>query len=102
MTGTPSRHLHAGRPGVIQLRRVARMGVIVNDLVRSWHGYVGAWLVGHLLTRNPLTRHDGPLSVRRAYTRAEMEQLARDAGLGPVRFAGFLGYRVAMVAGGGP
>ncbi len=82
-----------------ELHRVARLGVVLNDLVRTWHGYVGAWLVGHLLTRNPVTRHDGPLSVRRAYTREEMAALAGRAGLGPLRFAGFLGYRVAMVAG---
>jgi ubiquinone/menaquinone biosynthesis C-methylase UbiE len=85
-----------------ELHRVARYGIVVNDLVRSRHGYLGAWLAGHLLTRNPITRHDATLSVRRAYTRAEMKHLARRAELGPVRFAGFLGYRVAMVAGGGP
>ena len=81
-----------------EMRRVARRGVIVNDLVRSWWGYVGAWLTSRALTRNPLTRHDAPLSVRRAYTRAEMAALAARAGLGPVVFDGFLGYRVAMAA----
>jgi ubiquinone/menaquinone biosynthesis C-methylase UbiE len=79
-----------------EMRRVARRGVIVNDLVRSWFGYIGAVLYGRFCTRNPLTRNDGPLSVRRAYTRPEMAALARRAGLGPVRFRGFLGYRVVM------
>ncbi len=85
-----------------EMRRVARRGVIVNDLVRNWLGYVGAVLFGHFCTSNPLTKHDGPLSVRRAYTRREMAALARRAGLGPVRFRGFLGYRVAMTAGAAP
>ncbi len=102
---TCSLALHHFDPGdgvsfLRELRRVSRLGVIVNDLVRSWHSYLGAWLVGHLLTRNPLTRHDSTLSIRRAYTRGEMAALAREAGLGRVSFAGFLGYRVAMVGGG--
>ena len=80
-----------------EMRRVARRGVLVNDIVRCWHGYVGAWLFGHLLTRNPLTRHDGPLSFRRAYTCEEMLRLAAQAGLQPVRFERFLGVRVCMV-----
>jgi ubiquinone/menaquinone biosynthesis C-methylase UbiE len=79
-----------------EMRRVARRGVIVNDIVRCWHGYVGGWLFGRLLTRNPLTRHDAPLSFRRAYTRDEMAQLAGQAGLTPVQFVGFLGFRFCM------
>jgi ubiquinone/menaquinone biosynthesis C-methylase UbiE len=85
-----------------EMRRVARRGVVVNDLDRNWLGFAGAWLAGRVCTHNPLTRHDGPLSVRRAYTRAEMTALAERAGLGPVSFAGFLGYRMAMTAGRAP
>ena len=80
-----------------EMGRVARRGVIVNDLVRCWHGYLGGWLFGRLLTCNPLTRHDAPLSFRRAYTRAEMRDLASQAGLQPVTFAGFLGFRTVML-----
>lgn len=83
-----------------EMRRVAKRGIIVNDLVRNWLGYVGAWVLGQTLTRNPLTRHDAPLSARRAYTRSELATLAWDAGLGHVSFAGFLAYRVTMIAGG--
>ncbi|MGH7729490.1 MAG: methyltransferase domain-containing protein [Vulcanimicrobiaceae bacterium] len=62
-----------------ELRRVARMP-LVCDLRRSRAGFVAAWLFGHFLTRNRLTRHDAPLSVRRAYTLREAEALARSAG----------------------
>jgi SAM-dependent methyltransferase len=81
-----------------EMRRVSRQGIVVNDLVRSRLGYLGALAIGWLATRNPLTRHDGPLSVRRAYTPAEMADLAVRAGLGRLRFWGYLGYRIAMVA----
>lgn len=82
-----------------EMRRVSRRGIVVNDLVRSRLGYVGALVIGWLATRNPLTRHDGPLSVRRAYTRTEMADLAARAGLGRLQFWGYLGYRLAMAAG---
>jgi ubiquinone/menaquinone biosynthesis C-methylase UbiE len=63
------------------MARVARFGVVVNDLDRRAHGWVGAWLLGHLCTRNRYTRHDAPLSVRRAYRPEEVLLLAAGAGL---------------------
>lgn len=83
-----------------EMRRVARRGLVVNDLVRNWHGLAGAWLVGRLFTHNPVTRHDATLSVRRAYTPAELLALARRAGLQPGPLDSFLGYRVGLTAAG--
>ena len=69
---------------------------VVNDVVRWWPGYWGAWLLSRLFSRNPLTRYDGPLSVRKAYTRGEMAELVARAGLRPVAWHGYLGYRVSL------
>ena len=78
--------------------RVSRLGVIVNDLDRASRFWLGAWLLGHLLTRNRYTRHDGPLSVRRAYRPAEVEAMAAASGLEcRVRLGGLLGHRYALV-----
>jgi ubiquinone/menaquinone biosynthesis C-methylase UbiE len=81
-----------------ELRRVARIGVVVNDLVRTRLGLVGAHTVIRVLTRNAITRHDAVLSVRRAYTRRELLALVHEAGLRPVHVRGWLGYRVAIAA----
>jgi ubiquinone/menaquinone biosynthesis C-methylase UbiE len=82
-----------------ELGRVSRRGVVVNDLHRGQLAYLGAWLLGRFLTRNAFTRHDAPLSVRRAYTAEEMELLLGRAGLEPVaRRHGLLGHRYAVVA----
>jgi ubiquinone/menaquinone biosynthesis C-methylase UbiE len=82
-----------------EMARVSRLGVVINDLERSWRGWVGAWLLGHLLTRNRYTRHDAPLSVRRAYRADEMATMLRDAGLAPVRtLRGAWGQRYAVAA----
>ena len=82
-----------------EMRRVARAGVVINDLDRQWLGWLGAWLIGHLLTGNRYTRHDAPLSVRRAYRAGEMADLLRAAGLEPIRtFRGAVGQRYAIAA----
>lgn len=63
-----------------ELARTARHVVIISDLRRSWAGYVGAHLLA-LVQRSAMSRHDGPLSVLRAYTPAEAARLARNAGV---------------------
>jgi len=82
-----------------ELRRVARRGIVVNDLVRGRLAWVGGWLVVHAIATSRYTRHDGPLSVRRAYTRTELLALLAVAGLTPVAtLGGFAGHRVAIAA----
>ena len=62
--------------------RAARRGVIVNDLVRERIPFALCWLATKVFARHPFARHDGPLSLRRAYTAGELRGLARQAGLG--------------------
>lgn len=62
------------------LRRGARLGVIVNDLHRHWLAW---WFIRGataLLSRNPMIRHDAPLSVARGFARADMLALRRSEG----------------------
>jgi ubiquinone/menaquinone biosynthesis C-methylase UbiE len=82
-----------------ELGRVARLGVVLNDLARGLVPWLGAWLLLHALTRNRYTRHDGPLSVRRAYTAAEARALLQDAGLRPsAEVHALAGHRWAIAA----
>ena len=76
---------------------VARYGVVVNDLVRSWPHYYGAKLLISVLSRNRLTRHDGPLSVLRAYSVGEVRDMAHAAGLAGARVHTVLTYRLLLV-----
>lgn len=63
-----------------EMWRVARVGVIVVDLRRGALALAGTWIVTRTVARNPVTRHDGPLSVWRAFTPAEMAHLVTVAG----------------------
>ena len=82
-----------------EMGRVARLGIVVNDLARSAVHWRLARLLVAIGTRNAFTRHDGPLSVRRAYTRSEARVLIAEAGLEPVaEVGGLLGHRFAIAA----
>lgn len=86
--------------GVAVLReidRVARGGFVVNDIVRSWTAYAGAWLDTRLLTRNRLSRHDGPASVLRAFTERELREMVEAAGLRRVAVHRHPLFRIALV-----
>jgi SAM-dependent methyltransferase len=67
---------------VREMARVARILVLVNDLERNMVNRAGARLLALTLWRgNRITRHDGPLSVRRSFTPGELLDVGRRAGL---------------------
>lgn len=63
------------------MARLARCGFIVNDVERSWPAWIAAVVLVYGITRNRLTRHDGPASVKRAFTRTEIRAMATQAGI---------------------
>ncbi len=65
------------------MSRLSSRAFLVNDLRRSRWGWLCAWLLTRTIARHPFTRHDGPLSVLRAYTPSEMSALVEQANLGP-------------------
>jgi SAM-dependent methyltransferase len=82
-----------------ELDRIARRGVVVNDLRRSWPGYWGARLLALALPGrgHRMTRHDAPLSVLRAYRPNEALALARRAGWQNPRIHLHAPFRMALV-----
>jgi hypothetical protein len=57
------------------------VGFVVNDLVRSRVAHWVVWVITRFITRGAISRHDGPLSVRRSYTPGEVSGLCAQAGL---------------------
>jgi len=78
-------HLEAA-DAVELLRRMAQAAprVLINDLCRTRTGYALAWLGTRVLSRSHVTHVDGPLSVAGAFTPAEAQALAAQAGLAGV------------------
>jgi len=80
-----------------EIDRVTRFGFIVNDLIRSPIAYGVIWMLTRLFTRNRLTRHDGPLSVLRAYTPREYQEMIGKTALQGLHLYTYPFYRVALV-----
>jgi ubiquinone/menaquinone biosynthesis C-methylase UbiE len=64
-----------------EMARLARVGFVINDIYRAQGAWLMAWVLTRLSTGNRLTRHDGPASVYRAFTPAEMRRLGARVGL---------------------
>jgi hypothetical protein len=61
--------------------RSARRGIVMSDLVRGRLPYLAFHLIMPFAARHRLTREDGLLSIRRAYTPQELQSIALEAGL---------------------
>ncbi len=82
------------------LRSMARVGrvVLVFDVVRSPLAYWGAVGMTTVLCMHPMTRHDAPISVRRAYSAPELHRLAELAGLPQAEIGVSFPFRLALTA----
>ena len=69
------------------MEQTARKGWFVNDLHRHAIAYYGFAALARAAGWREIVQHDGKISVRRSFRRAEWERLLRQAGL----------YRVARV-----
>jgi len=75
---------------------LARRAVVLADLRRSRVAMAGVWLASFPLGFGAVTRHDAVVSLRRGYTRDEMNALLSAAGAPPVaRYRP--GFRVVAV-----
>src|SRR5262249_31322313 len=64
-----------------RMAQVAARLVLVNDLLRSFPGYLMASVGTRLLSTSPVVHTDGPLSVEAAFRLEEVLALAGKAGL---------------------
>jgi SAM-dependent methyltransferase len=61
-------------------RELSRKFVLVSDLRRGWLGMIGVYLLTALIFRAAMTRYDARLSMARAFSFAELDDLARRGG----------------------
>ena len=76
---------------------IAREAVLVNDLRRS-AAHLALVYMGFPLFRSRLTRHDGPASVRRAYTPNEMEGILKQTQAAGIEISNHYLYRMGAIA----
>ncbi len=74
--------------------RVAKRGILVNDLLRTRRALF--WIKLFTLWANRYVKFDGPQSVRKAFTIPEIEALAQRAGLGWLKAREHFGHRFTL------
>lgn len=89
-------HLNDGEAvgALKEFDRVARRGIVVNDLLRNRRALF--WIKLFTLWANPYVKADGPQSVRRGFTVAEAETLAARAGLPWLRVRTHFAHRFTL------
>ena len=76
---------------------VGRCGFIINDLHRSRIAYAFIVILTRLITKNRITRYDGPVSVMNAFTPSEMAEMAEEAGVKKFTVNRHFPYRIGLV-----
>ena len=77
--------------------RVSRVAVLIND-IRRHPLHLALVYAGLPLFRSRLTRHDAPVSIRRAYTLEEMRGLLGQTAAAGVDLQTFYLYRMGIIA----
>lgn len=77
--------------------RVARRGVIIGELVRSWPAWVGTYVVTRALSRSWIFHTDGPRSVRASFRAGELQTLAGRAGMRGAHVRRVFPFRYIMI-----
>jgi len=92
---------HLGDPDLVtllkQLRQQTSTAIIVNDLHRHWIAYLSIKWISRLLNFSYLARHDGPLSVLRAFRKCELIKLIKLAKVDSYQIRWHWAFRWEMI-----
>ena len=80
-----------------QMWRIAKRRILINDLHRHAVAYFSIRALTALFSKSRMVRHDGPVSVLRAFRSSELLEIARRAGV-PARVHRSFPYRLVLVA----
>lgn len=83
---------------ISSFKEYTRLGFVINDLQRSPFAYYGAWVMTRLLNGSALSKHDGPVSVLRAFTRNELQKLLQASGINDFIIQWRWAFRYLIVA----
>lgn len=80
-----------------EMFRVARFAVVVNDLLRHSIPLTFFRLFSPLFIRSSITKNDGEISIRRAFTFSEVRRLMQDRRFEDYYFVRHWSYRFGLV-----
>lgn len=78
------------------MEREAATGWFVNDLHRHGFAWLGYPLLAQIMRWHPIVRHDGQLSIARAYRPHEWPPILAEAGIREARVARYFPFRLCV------
>jgi hypothetical protein len=61
--------------------RISKIGIIINDLQRSFFALVGIKILTVLFSKSEMIKNDAPISVKRGFNRFELTSVFRNSGI---------------------
>jgi len=63
------------------LRSQCSIGIVINDLHRHWLAYYAIKLLTKWFSKSSMVKYDGPISVLRSFSRADLESILHSTGM---------------------
>lgn len=63
------------------LKKQARVGIVINDLHRHWLAYYSIKLLTQFFSKSTMVQYDAPLSVLRGFRKKELKEILHQAGI---------------------
>lgn len=64
-----------------QAVKQVRIGIVINDIHRHWLAYHSIAVLTRMLSKSSMVQYDAPLSVLRAFSKQELEEILAAAGI---------------------
>lgn len=80
-----------------QFKKQSSIGVVINDLHRHWLAYYSIKLLTQLFSKSEMVKYDGPLSVKRAFVRSDLQTILDRAGIKPLHLSWKWAFRWQLI-----
>jgi len=77
--------------------RISNIGIIINDLQRSFIALVGIKILTLLFSKSEMVKNDAPISVKRGFNRFELTSVFRNSGISNYRIKRKWAFRWMIV-----
>lgn len=73
------------------------IGIVINDIHRHWLAYHSIKWLTRIFSKSPMVVHDAPLSVERAFTKRELINILKSAGIARYKIRWMWAFRWQVV-----
>ncbi|PSK99237.1 methyltransferase domain-containing protein [Cecembia rubra] len=75
----------------------AKLGIVINDLHRHPIAFASIRLLTKVFSKSEMVKNDGPLSVKRAFTRTDLERILQASGISNYQLSWHWAFRWRLI-----